>query len=155
MSPVPVRITSAPEWCRQKRMAPSWKLPTPWLLSSAVNSAMLDPDARSKESTRARARNGRSAYIAMIPVPLFLAAGAIDEIEPDHDRVEDAARGGAHQHGVLRIALEGFGDSDRSYLALFLQSQESRQQPLESRGILRRRDTMQAKNVEIVCSEPP
>ena len=62
---------------------------------------------------------------------------------------------GASQHRVPRVAPEGLGNSDRSYLSLFLQAQESRKQPIDSRRILRGRDAVQAKNVEIVRLEPP
>lgn len=78
------------------------------------------------------------------------AAGVIDDIESNHDRIERVARGRAGQHRVPWIALEGFGNSDRSYLSLVLQSEESRKQPIESRRVLRGRDTMQAENVEVV-----
>ena len=127
MSPVPVRTTSAPESCRQKRIAASCRLPTPCALSSDVKfrQAYAGPlQQRLGFCFTAKRPKGvhRDDAGAMLPrLGGDWAAGPVDEIEPDHDRVEGAACRRAGQHRVPGVAPEGLGNPDDADLALFLQ----------------------------------
>ena len=110
ISPVPVRTTSAPESCRQNRIAASCRLPTPWAASSAVSSARLAPESSQQgfgagfAAKRAKGVHRHDARPMLFRLGSDPAARPVDEIEPDHDRVESAARDGIGEHLVSWIA---------------------------------------------------